>query len=61
MRRIGIRGFLLAIGIGLVGVVIGTLIEQQSAEATVIIFAIGIVLVVLSFLGQRPEKPAEPQ
>lgn len=59
MRRIGVRGVLLAIGTGLVGVVIGTVIEPQSTQATVIIFAIGIVLVVLAFVGGRAAKPVE--
>ena len=59
MRRIGIRGYLLALGTGVVGVVIGSLIQQQPTTTTVVLFAIGIALVVLSFLGRRREKPVE--
>ncbi|HPD07195.1 MAG TPA: hypothetical protein PLC08_04955 [Candidatus Bipolaricaulis sp.] len=45
------RWFLLAIGTALLGVVIGNLLPQISTTVTVILFAGGIVLVILPFLG----------
>jgi len=52
MQNLGIqiRCFLLAIGAALVGLVIGTLIKQPSTEATVVVFAIGVLLIVLGLL-----------
>jgi len=52
---IGVRCFLLAIGAALVGLVIGTLIKQPSTEATVVVFAIGVLLIVLGLL-RRPRR-----
>ncbi|MGD9840752.1 MAG: hypothetical protein AB7U87_03505 [Candidatus Bipolaricaulis sp.] len=45
------RWFLLAIGTALLGVVIGNLLRQLSTPVTVVLFAGGIVLVILPFLG----------
>lgn len=59
--RIGARCVTLAVGAALLGVVIGTLIEQPSTRATVVIFGIGIVLVVISFLVQQPKESDKPE
>ncbi|HOD73242.1 MAG: hypothetical protein PHX35_03735 [Candidatus Bipolaricaulis anaerobius] len=45
------RWFLLAIGTALLGVVIGNLLPQLSTPVTVVLFAGGIVLIILPFLG----------
>ncbi|MFH1610077.1 MAG: hypothetical protein ABID40_05570 [Candidatus Bipolaricaulota bacterium] len=52
MQKLGIqvRCLLLAIGTALVGLVIGTVIKQPSTGATVVVFSIGIVFIVLGFL-----------
>lgn len=55
MQKLGIqvRCLLLAIGAALVGLVIGTLIKQPSTAATVVVFAVGVLLIVLGLLRRK--------
>ncbi len=45
-----IRWFVLALGAGLLGFVIGTLLEPLGSAVTVILFAIALLCIVIAFL-----------